>query len=407
MELWKRNLIVCWIGMFATGIGFSQIAPILPLYIQHLGVQNAASVEAWSGLAFGVTFLVSAIFSPIWGRAADRYGRKPMLLRASLGMSLVIFLMGFSQNVTEFIILRLLQGVITGYSTACTTLIATQTDKEHAGTALGTLATSGIAGSLLGPMVGGFIGETFGFQNVFFLTGDLMLVTFLLTLFFVKEVFVRPEVKIQGNRDTWRSTPHKSITRLLFISFFVTYVSLFSIEPILTVYISGLSLKASHIAFLAGLIFSASGLATLIASPLLGRVADRWGPHKVLLFSLGAAGLFTLPQAWDTNPWQLMALRFLLGLATGGMTPALNSLVKRITPQAIAGRIFGYSMSAGYLGVFCGSLLGGQMASAFGLRSVFYVVTLAVFLNALLVYFGIYLKFPQIEKGSLRASAPF
>ena len=141
MAMWKRNLVVCWFGMFVSSIGMSQIAPVLPLYIKHLGVENTALIEQFSGLAFGITYIISAVFSPIWGHAADKFGRKPMLLRASLGMAIVIFTMGFAQNVYELIGLRLLQGVITGYGTACTTLIATQTDKEHAGWALGTLST--------------------------------------------------------------------------------------------------------------------------------------------------------------------------------------------------------------------------------------------------------------------------
>lgn len=167
MPMWKRNLIVCWFGMFVTGVGMSQIAPILPLYIKQLGVDNPGSIAQFSGIAFGITFIVSAIFSPIWGLAADKYGRKPMLLRASLGMAIVIGCMGFAANVYVLIGLRLLQGVITGYSTACTTLIATQTDKEHAGWALGTLSTANIAGSLLGPTVGGYIAEKFGYQTSF------------------------------------------------------------------------------------------------------------------------------------------------------------------------------------------------------------------------------------------------
>ncbi len=396
MELWKRNLIICWFGMFATGIGFSQIAPIMPLFIQHLGVHNAAQVEVWSGLAFGATFIISAVFSPIWGRAADRYGRKPMLLRASLGMAIVIFLMGFSQNVLELLILRLLQGVITGYSTACTTLIATQTDKEHAGTALGTLATSGIAGSLLGPLVGGFIGETWGYQAVFFFTGFLMILTFLLTLLFVKESFTPENKKTAGHRETWHLVPYKTLTLILFVSFFVSYLSLYSIEPILTVYISSLSLNIHHIAFMAGLIFSSTGLATMLSSPLLGRLSDRRGPHKILLFSLLFAALCTIPQALVTNPWQLLALRFLLGLATGGIAPALNALVKRLTPPQLTGRLYGYTMSAGYLGVFCGSYLGGQTASVWGIRVVFILVAGGILLNLLLVYWGLYRKINQL-----------
>ncbi len=150
--------------MFFTGVGMSQIAPVLPLYIKHLGVNETGSIAQLSGIAFGITFIVSAIFSPIWGHAADVYGRKPMLLRASLGMALVIGSMGFAGDVSVLIGLRLLLGTITGYSTACTTLIATQTDRENAGFALGTLSTSNIAGSLLGPLLGGYISERYGLQ---------------------------------------------------------------------------------------------------------------------------------------------------------------------------------------------------------------------------------------------------
>ncbi|GJM68935.1 hypothetical protein HMSSN036_11510 [Paenibacillus macerans] len=133
-----------------------------------------------------------------------------MLLRASLGMAIVIGCMGFAPNVHVLIGLRLLQGVITGYSTACTTLIATQTDKEHAGFALGTLSTANIAGSLLGPTIGGFIGENFGLQTTFFLIGALMLIAFLLTLFFVKEDFVRTENKVPGIKEIWSGIPEKT-----------------------------------------------------------------------------------------------------------------------------------------------------------------------------------------------------
>src|SRR5271157_4658989 len=109
MRVWKRNLFVCWFGIFAAAIGMSQIAPVLPLYIKHLGVNNTALIAQFSGIAFGVTFILSAVFSPIWGHVADKYGRKPMLLRASLGMALIVFSMGFAQNVYELIGLRLLQ----------------------------------------------------------------------------------------------------------------------------------------------------------------------------------------------------------------------------------------------------------------------------------------------------------
>ncbi|MEK5436632.1 MFS transporter [Paenibacillus odorifer] len=392
MSMWKRNLIVCWFGMFVTGVGMSQIAPVLPLYIKHLGVDNADSVAQFSGIAFGITFIVSAIFSPIWGLAADRFGRKPMLLRASLGMAIVISCMGFAPNVYVLIALRLLQGTITGYSTACTTLIATQTDKEHAGYALGTLSTASIAGALLGPTIGGFIAESMGLQSSFFVTGGLMLVAFITTALFVKESFHREDKKTLSIKEVWSSVPEKSLTLTLFLTFFILTVALYSVEPIITVYVTQLSKSASHVALLAGMTFSASGLANIIAAPRLGKLSDRIGAQKVILVALIAAGLLFIPQAFVQNPWQLMGLRFLLGLAAGGLIPSVNILVKKITPDALTGRVFGFNMSAGYLGTFAGSVLGGQVAAWFGIRDVFFITSILLLINAGWVYFKVYKK---------------
>lgn len=392
MPIWRRNLFVCWFGMFLTGIGMSQITPILPLYIKQLGVQDAGSVSAVSGLAFGVTFIVSAIFSPIWGIAADKFGRKPMLLRASLGMALVIGCMGFAHNVYVLIGLRLLQGVITGYSTACTTLIATQTDKEHSGWALGILSTANTSGSLIGPSVGGLIAERFGLQNSFFVTGGLMMIAFATTLLFVKETFARQEKKTSKMKELWSSVPEKSLTLTLFLTALVLTASLYSIEPILTVYVSDLSRNREHVALIAGVVFSASGLAQVLAAPRLGKLSDRAGPHKVLLGALLVGGIVFIPQAFVSDPWQLTALRFVFGLAAGGLSPSINALLKRITPSSITGRVFGFNVAAGYLGVFGGSILGGQVASWLGPRYVFFTTGALLLLNGAWVYFKVYKK---------------
>lgn len=390
MPLWKRNLFICWFGLFVAGIGMSQIAPILPLYIQHLGIHDTASIARLSGIAFGVTYIISAVFSPIWGYFADKYGRKPMILRASLGMALVIGCMGFAPNVYGLIGLRLLQGVITGYGTACNALIATQTDKEHAGYALGTLSTGNIAGSLLGPIIGGFIGETLGFQPVFFITGALLLVAFILTALFVKESFVRQDKKTPGIRETWRSVPEKSLTVILLVTFFVIALGLYAIEPIVTVYVAQLTPDTGHVALLAGLAFSASGLANIIAAPRLGKLSDRIGAHKVVLVALVVAGIIYLPQAFVKNSWQLMGLRFLLGLAMAGLNPSVYTLIKQITPDALTGGVFGFAMSAGYLGVFGGGVLGGLVAAYSGIQSVFFVTGALLLINALWVYAKVY-----------------
>lgn len=392
MEMWKRNLLVCWFGMFVSGIGMSQIAPVMPLYIKHLGIFDTSSIAMLSGIAFGITYIISAVFSPIWGSAADKYGRKPMLLRASLGMAVVIACMGLAPNVYVLIGLRLLQGAVTGYSTACTTLIATQTDKEHAGYALGTLSTANIAGSLLGPTIGGFIEDAFGLQPVFFITGSLLLVAFITTALFVKEKFIHEDKRPISTSEVWNSVPEKNLTVVLAVTFFAITLALYAIEPIITVYVTQLSKDTGHIALISGLAFSASGLANIIAAPNLGKLSDKIGAHKVMLAALVAAGLIYIPQAFVKDPWQLMGLRFLLGLTLGGLNPSINTLIKKITPASITGRIFGFTISAGYLGVFGGSVLGGQVAAWFGIGYVFFITSALLLLNAVWVYFKVYKK---------------
>lgn len=392
MPIWKRNLIVCWFGMLVSSVGMSQIAPVLPLYIRHLGVHSPALIAQISGIAFGATYIISAVFSPVWGNAADKYGRKLMILRASLGMGIVIGCMGFAQNVYELIGLRVLQGVITGYGSACTALIATQTDKEHAGFALGTLSTASTAGSLLGPMIGGYMEENFGLQNVFFITGALLMISFIATALFVKESFTRQDKKVLSGKEIWNNIPYKSLTIMLFVTFFVLMIALYSIEPIITVFVTQISLNTGHVALFAGMAFSASGLASIIAAPRLGKISDKIGAQKVILVALVVAGLLFILQAFVKNPWQLMVLRFLLGLATAGLIPSVNTLLKKITPDSLTGRVFGFTMSAGYLGVFGGSILGGQVAAYLGIRYVFFITSALLLINAVWVYFKVYKK---------------
>lgn len=392
MKIWKRNLIVCWFGMFVTGIGISQIAPVMPLYIQHFGINDTKLISQLSGIAFGSTYIISAIFSPIWGRAADKFGRKPMLLRASLGMSIVIGLMGFAPNVYALIGLRLLQGTIAGYSTACTTLIAVQTDKENAGFALGTLSTANIAGSLLGPTIGGFIEEIFNLKSVFFITSALLFIAFITTALFVKDTFVRENKEVPKFKEVWKVIPEKNLTITLFVTFFILNMALYSVEPIITIYVDQLSKNSSHVALLSGIIFSVSGVANIIAAPRLGKLSDKIGTHKIMLVAIIVAGIIFIPQAFVKNPWELMGLRFILGLAAGGLNPSINILLKKITPPSLTGRVFGYNMSAAYLGVFGGSVLGGQIASYLGIKYVFFMTSSLLFINAIWVYFNIYKK---------------
>ncbi|EDK35499.1 Predicted permease [Clostridium kluyveri DSM 555] len=307
-------------------------------------------------------------------------------------LSIVIFCMGFSHNVYQPIVLRLLQGVITGYSTACITLIATQTERKHVGFALGTLSTASISGSLIGPTIGGYLEEILELQSVFFVTGTLMMIVFITTAIFVKENFVPSKKRVLNIKEVWNVIPNHNLIVIMFVTSFILQLAFYSIEPIVTVYVTELAHSSLHVALISGLTFSASGLASIIAAPKLGKLSDRIGARKVILMALIAAGIVSIPQAFVKNPWQLMLLRFILGLATAGLTPSVNVIVRKVSPEHLIGRIFGFSISAQYLGTFSGSILGGQIAAMFGIRSVFIVTGSLLLTNAFWVYKAAYRK---------------
>jgi len=172
----------------------------------------------------------------------------------------------------------------------------------------------------------------------------------------------------------------------MFVTTFMLQLALMSIQPIITVYVSQLEEDTAHIALLAGVAFAATGLASVLAAPGLGRLADRLGPLRVLVVALIAAGILFIPQAFVANAWQLIGLRFLVGIATAGLLPSINALLKQSIPDGIAGSVFGYNQSAQFMGSFAGAVLGGFLAANLGIRYVFYFTSVLLLLNAAWVY---------------------
>src|ERR1700733_8442810 len=118
---WQQNLAVCVFGSFTTIVAMTLMLPFLPLYVEELGVSDHAAIVQWSGVAFGATFFTAALTAPLWGRLADRYGRKLMLIRASLGMSIAMSLIGMAHDVWQLVALRLLAGLLGGYASGSMT----------------------------------------------------------------------------------------------------------------------------------------------------------------------------------------------------------------------------------------------------------------------------------------------
>jgi len=381
----KRNFYIIWISNFLVAGTLTMIMPFLSLYINTMGNFSDSYVQKWSGLIFGITFVSAFLMAPIWGRVADRFGYKPILIITGFGLSISILLMGFVHTVEALFFLRLFMGVVTGFIPTSLAFISSQTAKEVAGKTLGTLQMGSISGTLFGPVFGGLLADSFGFQYTFVITSVVIAIATLLVVFGINET---KKVPVAGAHVYSRKTVLSGIIhhRLVFNIMIITaliQIGNFSIQPLLSLYVASLT-DSSQIALLAGITFSAAGVGNLLFARKWGHLGDTIGYEKVLSMLLIMAFLFIIPQAFVTELWQLIGLRLLFGIAVGGLIPVTTALVSRESPNEIQGEMLGYNTSFRFFGNIVGPMFGGLVSGYIGISSVFYV-TGALFLVSYLV----------------------
>ncbi|MDR6632039.1 MFS family permease [Phyllobacterium sp. 1468] len=380
---WRQNLVVCLLGSFTTIVAMTLILPFLPLYVEQLGVKDHAAIVQWSGVAYGATFFTAALVAPLWGRLADLYGRKLMLIRASLGMAVAMSLIGMATDVWQLVFLRLLTGLLGGYASGSTVLVATQTPKARTGWALGTLASGIMAGNLVGPLIGGALPPLIGIRQTFWLAGGVIFITFLATSFFIKEEWRPAKPKTGKLGGGWSAIPDKRPIVVMLLAGMLLMLANMSIEPIITVYVAQLVANPAHVTMVAGIVMSAAALGSILSASRLGKLADRIGHWNVIVAALGVSALLLIPQAFVTEGWQLVVLRFLMGLSLGGLLPCITSVIRHNVPDRIAGTILGYATSSQYAGQVIGPLAGGFVGGHFGMRAVFLGTCLMLGVGAL------------------------
>jgi MFS family permease len=368
---WRRNLYVVLFGSFTNISAMTLLLPFLPLYVEQLGVRSQAAIVQWSGIAYGISFLGAGIMAPIWGRFADLYGRKLILIRASLAMAISMSLIGVAQNIWQLVALRLLAGVLGGYASGAVVLVATQTPKNRSAWALGTLSVGTMAGSLLGPLLGGALPGLIGVRETFFLAGGVIFLAFLATCFLIREEPRPASGSRRKQRGAWSMIPDRRPVVAMLITVMLLMVAAMSIEPIITVYVVTLVPPGGNVVLVSGIVMAATALGSVLAAPRLGRLADRIGTGRVIVACLLITGVLLLPQAFVTDAWQLMALRFLMGMSLAGLLPSINATIRHNVPDGGAGTILGYATSAQYAGQVVGPLVGGFVGGHFGMRAVF------------------------------------
>lgn len=372
------------------------ITPFLSLYLaKDLNVHGEHAIGLWAGAIFAANFATSFIFQPIWGKLADKYGRKIMLLRSGFGMAIVITLMGLATQPWHLLALRLLNGTISGFNPAAVALVSGTAPKEKMGFAMGTIQSGIVAGTILGPLIGGLLADWVGFRPIFYITGILLFIASILALLLVKENFDREEAAhtpqisvLQGFRELCK-TPQ--LPALFGVTFLLQF-GMLAPMALLPIYVEHLHGISTDVAFWAGVVSAATGISNMITSPVLGKISDKIGSHRILTICLVGAAATLIPQAFVQTVWQLIIVRFLMGMFMGGLLPSVNALIRTYTPDGMESRAYGFNSSTLALGNMLGSLIGGFLSGFIGIEGIFIMSGVLMLFNTIWVIRNLYAK---------------
>ena len=378
---WQFTLGVLFIAQALSAVGHSMILPFLPLYIDTLGSAGGISTELLAGLVFSAQGITMMIVAPVWGALADRFGRKKMIMRALVGGAITLALMGVVQNAEQLILVRALQGLVTGTVSANNALVAAATPRHRVGFAMGTLQVGLWAGVAVGPLLGGLLADAFGYTLPFFITALFLLAGGLVVLLGVNEDFSAQQSQGKPRASSimrdWTSILKTSGVGCVLLIRFQSSLARTIIMPIAPLFV--VSLIANDAATsntFAGLVMAVSAAASTFGAVYLGNLGDRISHRKVLFFCAAAAAALYVPQAFVGDVWQLLFLQGLAGIAAGGLVAAPSALLSRYTRKDTAGAVYGMDNSAMAGSRAVAPLIGASVALMLGMRGTFIAAAL-------------------------------
>ncbi len=371
---WKTNLAVIWVSQLLSIAGFFFALPFGPYYIQELGVHDPDRVKFWVALFGAAPSLSLAIFSPLWGMLADRYGRRLMLLRANFGAAIVLGAMSMVHSVEALIFLRLLQGALSGTMVAAQAMVAAYTPERHSGMALGSLSAAVYSGSMVGTFLGGMLAEYLGYRPVFLVSAILLLLAGFLVFWGAREDFSRPQARppVRGTKPKRAFADLRHVWPILLLLGAMSFARQFETTffPLLiqqmlgtlqgaALWTGALSATAAGAGFLAGIVF--------------GRLADLFRPPRIAQVAAVSAGLFMFFHGMAPTFLFVGAARFGMTFCAGGLDPIFQSWLARETPPEKRGAVFGWSATARSAGWFIAPLMSGLVAAGYGIRAIYFV----------------------------------
>jgi MFS transporter, DHA1 family, multidrug resistance protein len=388
---WQRTLWIMFISQLLSAVGFSMIFPFLPSYVHSLGSGLGINLVFLSGAVFSGQAITMAISSPIWGTIADRFGKKRMVERAMFGGSLILLSMAFAVNAEMLVILRTIQGLISGTVAAANALVAATAPRERAGYAMGVLQTGVWSGVALGPMLGGLVADAYGYAVSFYFTAGLLFLGGLLVHFGITDVKTNRS-KPKGFIADWKHVLVAPGVNYVFFIRFIGWLGRNILVPYLPLFMATLIVSESGLNTLTGLAIGLSSAAGTVTSFFLGRVGDRHGHKRVLVICALLTTVLYILQIWTVDIWQLIFLQTLTGAAAGGIMPVLSALLNLYISPGEEGAAYGLDNSMSSLARAVAPMVGAVVVYLSSYQGLFLAAAVLFGLTAVLAFW----KLPKV-----------
>ena len=371
--VWKKNLPVLWLGVFLCCASYTSCIPFLPVYLlRELGVAPE-EVNFWAGISFAVTFLGCTVMAPYWGALADHVGQRKMAIRAGYGLALSYFLTGACQDMYQLIGVRILCGLVAGFVPACMSMASSSLPESRMGWGMGLMQTAMASGSIMGPLMGGYMASWFGMRMSFYVGSLALFAATTAVMLVVKDMTILQKGDFSAIslwRDLKDSLRNKELRFIMFM-FFMIQTCVMTIQPLITLYVGQLmGAMGDEAVKMSGVIFSLAGFAGILAAPFWGKRGQRYGFVRIFALVTFAAGFINLFQIFIQDVWQFAAIQFIYGLFLAGAVPNINADLTVVTDKNTRGKAFGLSTSANQFGGVIGPLLGGALGAVLATRYV-------------------------------------
>jgi DHA1 family multidrug resistance protein-like MFS transporter len=377
---WRRTFWVVFAANLLSSAGLMSFLPFFPTLLEGLGMQDAHARAVWTGILFGAAPLAAGFSGPLWGSVGDRYGRKLMVVRSLVGLTLFVGLMAWARSEWELLALRIAQGVFSGYIAPSLTLVSVAAPRARQGAVTSWIQSANALGTIAGPLFGSLFLAQGGARTLFGVTALAAGASAVGVAWLAVEGAERRAPSGPFSLGTTLRAARGDLFALLaspriraaLVLYALVHFALGATSPQMEFLVEAVwDGEPARIEALTATLASTLAVASIVATPVWGRLGDHFGAARVLRVACGLAAASLFAHAFVAGFAALFAVRLAFGLVSPGASASAFGLAATETEHERRGAAMGAVFSARCFAVALGSFLGGTLSAALGIRGLF------------------------------------